>query len=215
MTTLTDSTYDLSGSQYRSKVDKIIFATPFEQNPTYCMRSWNKPFQAPKWPTDGTNAYEKRQPNEIDLSNTLKNTQPPYEAKDWSKMKTIIAQKSDVKEGFSDKTKAKRRAKGPCKTCNKVKKEGYNTSPYAAPDYHTIDTWSSAGRIRDSVEGFKMLGKEAELIDIIIIILLFVFFVLICSYGYIVFSKKFKKSKEPEPEPKPESEPAEPAKQDE
>ena len=191
MTTLTDSTYDLCGSQYKSKVDRITFATPFEQNSTYCMRSWNKPFQSPKWPSDGTNSYEKRAPNNIDLNATLTHTRPCYEAKDWSGMKTVVGQcpKSE-KYGPPKKEKLtssrihnKSKFKCPCKNSEK-----YNTSPFCSPDNHVVDTWSSAGRIQNNPECFKMFGEEYKTIDIIIIALLFVFFVLICVYGYMVFT---------------------------
>lgn len=187
MNVLTDSMYDTTGTQYStpSSKERITYTTPFEQQAKYNMRAANKPFQASKYPTNGTEWYAKRAVNDVDLQTDMNKVLPDQQVQNWSRSKTAITQSSSSKEKYSFKDKVaeirKRRA-------GSKRKEHYITSPYR--EYE--DTWSQSGRIRDAPETFTVMGKELSWMSVAIVILVIV---LIVIAAYVIYRYVYKKQK--------------------
>jgi uncharacterized membrane protein YcjF (UPF0283 family) len=187
--------YDTKGTGYASASKPTIFTTPFSDQPQYNQRAGVKPFNVSKYPSTGNEWYARRAPNIVDLQTAMDQVLPDQQVQNWSRTKTVILQNDKPKkEGYTTKETAKESKLAEeikeLKKQHKKNKEGYITSPFG----HAEDLWSAAGRIQDfgEAEKFTVMGKNFEIIDIIIVIVVIVIIVV----AFWIFIQKYNQKKQ-------------------
>ena len=200
--TLTDTMYDTKGTGYASASKPTIFTTPFSDQPQYNQRAGVKPFNVSKYPSTGNEWYARRAPNIVDLQTAMNQVLPDQQVQNWSRTKTVILQNDKPKkEGYTSKETAEsskladeirelKEQHKKNKEQHKKNKEGYITSPFS----HAEDLWSASGRIQDfgEAEKFTVMGKDFEIIDIVIVIVIIAIIVI----AFWIFIQKYNQKKE-------------------
>jgi hypothetical protein len=208
---MSTNTYEVSPNSTYVDDNVKFYRNPYENQQTYCQRSFGKPMAKEVVPVAGHNLYEKRPVTEDDLTMTLKNYSDVGmdEVQKWPGS-DVEGYRHNLNEGYqggrtaagafdnilpeknyiSTYTKSKYLDTGRKNGGKPITAEGYISYPMENGDQENI--WSSAStKISTTLpealsENFTFLGKEYNCLDVIEIIIIVI---LLIVFGMLIYAK--------------------------